>query len=1088
MSRMFKFCISLVILGAAAISTGSVMNADNSPKYDLTKNKVLYTVGYAHLDTQWRWDHQTTIDEFLKNTLDDNFKLFEKYPGYTFNFTGSNRYSMFKEYYPEKYKKLKEYIAKGRWFVSGSSVEEGDVLSVSPESVIRQILYGNEYFRREFGKESADYMLPDCFGFPACMPSVWAHCGLLGFSTQKLSWNSANGIPFDIGLWEGLDGKSVIATFNPGPYTGSIKKKADADEKWAARINANGQRYGFYADYHYYGVGDRGGALKEEDVNNYTSCLNDNNGLYKLYLTSSDQFYKDITAEQKEKLPRYKGDLLLTQHSAGSLTSQAYMKRWNRKNEQLADSAERAAVMADWLGASTYPQEKINAAWGRVLGCQFHDILPGTSIPRAYEYSWNDEIVAMNLFAAALKDSVGAVVGAMNTNVEGKAVVVYNPLAIAREDIVEAHLTYLGGTPENIEVIDPYNKPVVSQIISRTKDQINLLFLAKLPSVGYTVFDVRKAKHKHNFNTGLSISNDTIENEYYKVAINKNGDIQSIYEKKAKRQLLSTAARLAFLHESPMKYPAWNMDWDDRQKPPAGYVEGPAKIKIVENGPVRISLAVTRKSRDSVFTQYIRLGCGDAGKVVEVKNEVDWRSQQCCLKAVFPLSVSNSIATYNMGLGTIERTNNNEKKYEVPSHEWFDLTDSSSEYGVTILEDCKFGSDKPDDNTLRLTLLYTPKADKKYMDQETQDWGRHEFVYSIYGHKGNWAQANSEWQARRLNQPLKVFESPIHQGRLGKSCSFVSVNTEQIDIRAVKKAEKDNYIIVRVQELYGRPAKNVKLSMADGIESAYEVNGQEFKVAPASIKDSCLNFDIDAFGIRSFALKLKPILANLSKPVCETIAVTYNTDVISSEQNRSNGKMGNTARSFSAEMIPSVIESEGIVFKIGPTQDDQNNAVACDGQKIMLPKGNYNRVYLLAAADEDTTGIFRIGSQKKILAIQQWTGFVGQYDNRIWEKEFPKIDYDGKNSVRAIVTGYIKRDDIAWFCTHRHNVEGNEAYKFSYLFKYAIDIPSGVNSLELPKNSKIKIFAITAAYNKNDEIKAVYSLYDDFTNRKLMSK
>lgn len=1087
MNKLFIICLTGIVVLAAWAQAETIKNAGQA-KPDLTKENVLYVVGYAHLDTQWRWDYQTTINEFLKKTLDDNFYLFEKYPDYVFNFTGSNRYAMFKEYYPEKYQKLKEYIAKGRWFVSGSSVDEGDVLNVSPESVIRQVLYGNEFFRNEFGKESCDYMLPDCFGFPACMPSIWAHCGLLGFSSQKLTWNSANGVPFNIGVWEGPDGKSVIAALNPGSYVDSIKEKADADKKWAARINENGQKYGIFADYHYYGVGDTGGSVREQDISNYTACLKNNDGDYKLYLTSSDQFYKDVSAEQRQKLPRYKGDLLLIQHSAGSLTSEAYMKRWNRKNEQLADSAERAAVMAEWLGAAIYPQQKINNGWNRVLASQMHDILPGTCVPRAYEYAWNDEVVAMNLFAAAMRDSAGAAACALDTNVSGKAVVVYNPLSIARSDIVEAHLSYPNGAPEKIEIIGPDNKLAVSQIISRTNYQINLLFYADIPPAGYAVYDVRKTEINHKFDTGLVILNDAIENEHYKVTVNKNGDIESIYDKKTNRQLLAAPARLAFLHESPDKWPAWNMDWDDRQNDPIGYVDGPADIRIVEEGPVRASLAVTRKSRNSIFTQYIRLGCGDAGKVVEVKNNVEWQTQFCCLKAVFPLTVSNPLATYNMGLGTVQRSSNNEKKYEVPSHEWFDLTNSDGEYGVSILEDCKFGSDKPDDNTLRLTLLYTPEATgKKYRDQQTQDFGRHEFVYSIYGHKGDWAQAGSEWRGRRLNQPLVVFESPAHKGSLGKKYSFASLNTEQVDIRAVKKAEREHRVIIRVQELYGKPVKNVRLSMAEGIKSAYEVNGQEFRIADAAVKDSSLIFDMNSFDIRSFAVELKPSPVKLSKPDCKTIALKFNADIISTENNMSDGKMDNSGRTLPAEMIPGQIISEGILFKMGDMSDGKNNAVVCQGQHINLPKGDYSRIYLLAAADKDTTGTFRIGSVQKHLKIQQWTGFVGQYDNRIWNRPFEKIDHAGKADLIGIAAGYTKRDDIAWFCTHRHGIKGNEAYKFSYIFKYALDIPEGADSLILADNAKVKIFAITVAKTGNDRLEALYPLYDDFTDRKPMA-
>ena len=177
--------------------------------YDISKDRLLYTVGYAHLDTEWNWDYPTTINEYILNTMVENFRLFEKYPDYTFNFTGSRRYAMMKEYYPELYKRVGEYVKKGRWCVSGSSVDEGEVNISSSESLIRQILYGNDFFRKEFNKESVDYMLPDCFGFLCNLPTIFNHTGLLGFSTQKLTWGSANGLPFNVGVWNGPDGKGM---------------------------------------------------------------------------------------------------------------------------------------------------------------------------------------------------------------------------------------------------------------------------------------------------------------------------------------------------------------------------------------------------------------------------------------------------------------------------------------------------------------------------------------------------------------------------------------------------------------------------------------------------------------------------------------------------------------------------------------------------------------------------------------------------------------------------------------------------------------------------------------------------------------
>src|SRR5579872_5463529 len=162
-----------------------------APATDLKQQPTLYVVGYAHLDTQWRWEYPQTIQEYLTKTMRNNFALFEKYPHYIFNFTGANRYMFMKEYNPQDYAELKKYVAAGRWFPAGSSMEENDVNSPSAESIMRQVLYGNEYFRHDFGVASAEFMLPDCFGFPASLPSILAAAGVKGFSTQKLTWGSS---------------------------------------------------------------------------------------------------------------------------------------------------------------------------------------------------------------------------------------------------------------------------------------------------------------------------------------------------------------------------------------------------------------------------------------------------------------------------------------------------------------------------------------------------------------------------------------------------------------------------------------------------------------------------------------------------------------------------------------------------------------------------------------------------------------------------------------------------------------------------------------------------------------------------------
>ncbi|RJP37891.1 MAG: alpha-mannosidase [Phycisphaerales bacterium] len=1057
--------------------------SDAAPMFDLSKEKVLYCVGYAHLDTQWRWDFCTTIDRYIRNTLDDNFALFEKYPQYRFNFTGSVRYRMMKEYYPERYERLKKYIAAGKWYVSGSSVDEGDANVPSAEAIIRQVLYGNQFFRREFGKESVDFMLPDCFGFPASMPSIWAHCGLRGFSTQKLTWGSAVGIPFKIGVWEGLDGQSVIAALDPGSYARALEGRVDLNETWIERIETHGRKYGVFADYHYYGVGDQGGAPREEDVANYVASIDQPDGRIKVALVSSDQMYKDITPEQRARLPRYRGDLLLTEHSAGTLTSQAYMKRWNRKGQILADAAERAAVAADWLGAATYPFEKINRSWERVLANQMHDILPGTSIPRAYTYSWNDEILAMNGFAAVIRDSVGGIVRAMDTRVKGAPLVVYNSLSIDRQDIVEATLDFGRRPPAHVAVFDCYGRRMPSQLLERSDTSLRIAFLADVLPVSLTVFDVRDLDAAGDPSSTLKVSEKALENEYYRVTINDDGDVSSIFDKKAERELLAAPAGLVFTYEKPRAWPAWNMDWNDRRNPPIDRVKGPAKVRVVERGPARVVLEIQRTARNSIITQQIRLSAGSAGRRIEFKCDVDWQSTECALKASFPLAVSNPNATYNWGMGTIQRGDNEPTRYEVPSHEWFDLTDASGKYGVSVLEDCKFGSDKPADNELRLTLLYTPGVRRSYLDQHSQDWGRHDITYAVYGHTGDWRDGRSEWQARRLNQPLQVFTAEQHAGDLGPTFSWLRVSTEQVDVRALKRAEDGDRVMVRVQELWGREAKDVELALAAPIADAYEVDGQERRIGDAKTVQGKLAFDVQPYRPRSFCVKLAQAPVKLDPPQCRTVAVEYNADVVTSDTDQTGGRMDADGRTYPAEVLPATLVSDGIEFDLATTGDDRN-AIRCEGQRIPLPDGDCERLYLLAAAEDDVTARFTIGAAATDLSIQSWTGFIGQWDNRTWDTTFGEVDHICEGSVTGITPGYVKRDDVAWFATHRHAPDGNEAYRFSYLYKYGLDVPPGADTLTLPDDPRVVVFAVTLARGVNDGVRPATPLYDDFTGRR----
>jgi alpha-mannosidase len=1118
-----------ILAVAACLAVSGVAKAQSRSTPDLTRQPTLYVVGYAHLDTEWRWEYPQAIDEYLKDTLLRNFGLFEKYPHYVFNFSGSNRYRFFKEYYPAEFEKLKKYVAAGRWFPAGSSVEEGDVNAPNAEGIIRQVLYGNNWFRKELGKASAEYMLPDCFGFPASLPSILAHAGVKGFSTQKLTWGSSvaaggpdsvektpEGIPFNLGVWVGPDGRSVVAALNPGDYTGNVTtdlsqplppeaRAASLDEAaqklppgarqaldrwqrdrtfsrdqgdWAARVERNGKASGVPADYHYYGTGDIGGAPKEDSVKMLEGIVTRSGGMGEgpLHVISAaaDQLFLDLTPAETAGLPRYTGEMELTNHSAGSLTSQAYVKRWLRHQETLADAAEKASIAAEWLGGRKYPLERLDNAWTLAMGTHFHDIAAGTSTPRAYEFAWNDQVISLNQFAGVFSSATETVASALNTQTAGVPVVVFNALNVAREDVVEAQVDLPAGT-KAVRVVGPDGKDAPAQL-SRGK----VLFLAKAPSVGYAVYEVSPAPAAA-VSSALIVSEGALENQRYRVSLDGSGDISGIFDKYQQRELLSGPARLAITYDNPAQYPAWNMDWDQARAAPRTYVGGPANVRVVENGPARVAVEVTRETEGSRFVQTISLAAGDAGARIEIANAIDWNTREANLKATFPLTATNQLATYNLDIGTIQRPTSEARKFEFPSHQWVDLTDATGAFGVTILTDCKNGSDKPRDNLLRLTLLRTPGTRGGYHDQATQDVGHHEFVYGFAGHPGDWRSGRTDWQGYRLNQPLVAFETARHPGTLGKEFSLLRVSNPAIRVLAVKKAELTGETIVRLVETQGAPADNVHVSFAAGLTAAREVNGQEQPVGPATVAPlGALVTAFTAYQPRTFAVKLGAPRTPVAPVVSRPVPLNYDLAVATADGARSSPGFDAAGRALAAAMLPGEIDYGGVIFKLGPA--GAANAVVAKGQSIDLPEGAFNRVYVLAAsADGDRKATFRVGASAVELNVEDWGGFIGQWDNRVWkaaERPGQRPPKDPYGEMVKVVPGFIKRADVAWYCSHRHTASGaNETYAYSYLFAYPIDLPAGAKTLTLPDDGKIRVMAVSVA-REAPGVRLTAPLYD----------
>jgi alpha-mannosidase len=1105
----------------------------------------LYLVATAHLDSQWNWTVQDSIRDYIPKTFHTNFDLFEKYPDYVFTWEGAIHYMWFKEYHPEEWPRVQQYVAAGRWRLAGSWIDAVDANMPSPESLFRQALYAQRFFREEFGKVSRDVYLPDCFGFPFSLPSIAAHSGLVSFSTQKLTWGRP--IPFPIGRWKGVDGSEIVAELNPGSYTTQIREDISTTSTNGGRAGSPpwlndptpvGDRA---LEFKYFGTGDTGGAPTEASVQFVQKALTTRIPGLEVKNTTPDALALELTPAERAALPVYDDELILKTHGTGCYTSQAAMKRFNRTNELLADAAEKAGVAAAVLAGVPYPGDRLREAWTRFIWHQFHDDLTGTCVPQAYQFSWNDELASMNQFAGVLTSSTTAVSALLDTRGAGVPLVVYNPVSMARRDAVEA-LVRLAAPATSVKVVDAATgQTVPSQVLGTSAAGTRILFLADAPSIGYHVYHVSPTTAPAPATT-VSVTPTTLENNRLTVRIDQHGDIASIYDRDAKHELLEAPIMLEMRDNPSPSWPAWEVLYGTVQAPAREFVSNPT-VRVVERGPVRVALEIVRKAAGSTFVQRVSLVAG--GDRVDVANDVDWRSTDTLLKASFPFAASNPKATYDIGLGTIDRTNNDPDKYEVPGQKWANIDDAGGTFGVGIINDSKYGWDKPDDHTLRLSLIHTPRPNTSYTYQSSNDLGGHRFAFAIAGHAGDWRQGRLPARAAELNQPLVAFQTVAHAGALGPSFSMASIAlgssatltdaTGQVAIVAMKKAEDSDEIVLRFQERYGRPATNVTVRMGVPILGAREMNAAEEEVGPFALPagrggrggaagpppaPTSFQISLKPYQPMTIALTLQPAWdaaaayqtrqaaaaaaaataggrggrgggrggtppPDVAPPVARAMAqvdLPFNLDGMSTNTARGDGDFDGKKHTIATELLPSTLTLDGVAYRFGSGAAGAKNVLVPSGQTLALPSGRYNRVYILATAvGGDVVTSLGVGGTPRAWTVREWQGPVGQWWSRLTDVapslQEPFAVANGNNGLvvswdprTGVVDGmdkihpaFVKRDEIAWVGSHRHDPDGDEPYVASYVFAYSLDLPSGAKSVQLPNNPRVRILAVTVA-------------------------
>ncbi|MDB5080330.1 MAG: hypothetical protein JWP00_2254 [Chloroflexi bacterium] len=810
------------------------------------------STGHAHIDVAWLWQLKHTRLK-AANTFSTALYHMDRYPHFIFTQSQPQLYQYVKEDQPALYERIKQKVASGQWEPEGAMWVEADTNLTGGESLVRQFLFGQRFFREEFGRTSKVLWLPDVFGYSAALPQLIKGAGADYFITTKISWNETNRVPMDTFWWEGLDGSRVLAHFITAQnddhsqtyytYNGEMRPEVLA-LSWKNYRHKEINRELLLA----YGYGDGGGGPTRPMVEAAGLLQHSLSPELPTAATGKIADFMDKLAGragQDPRLPEWVGELYLEFHR-GTYTSQARVKRANRLAERDLHNAEFLASSALAMTGKAYPQQDLSEAWKIVLTHQFHDILPGSSIGEVYSDAVENYAQVSGITGRLIAEAGQSLVE--NLAAPDGALVVFNPVSWDRSEPVE---------------IDQSQAEKLGLPYQNLADGQALVQAGTVPSFGYRSF-APPANPTTGQANGLSVSSDWLENKYYRLELDSQGQITRLLDKAgyggAGREVLQPGQPgnvLQFFEDKPVEYDAWNIDAYYEQK---SYRPDQAPtITVVEQGPLRggLKLEWLYQGRTRI-TQHLYIYA--ESRRIDFVTEVDWQERQTLLKVAFPVEVRNGRATAEIQFGNLERSTHrntgwDKARFETCAHKWVDL--SEGDYGVALLNDCKYGYDIHD-STMRLTLLRGPIS-----PDPLGDLGLHRFTYSLLPHAGGWFEGGVHRAAYELNNPLlPVFKAGTATAGQNKApgepeFSLVQVEPSNVVVETVKRAEDSNGLVVRLYECANRRgpfslrfpwpiASASEVNLLEEEKAAVQVsgNGQTIKgfLKPFEIKTFLVNF------------------------------------------------------------------------------------------------------------------------------------------------------------------------------------------------------------------------------------------------------
>lgn len=801
----------------------------------------LVLVGHSHIDTAWLWPLRETQRKCAR-TFSTVLKYMEEYPEFRFSQSQAQLYEFVKRFYPEIYEGIKRRVKEGRWEPVGATWVEHDSNMPSGESLVRQLLYGNRFFRKEFGIHTRVCWQPDAFGYSWSLPQLLKKAGVDYFVTTKIDWSQYNKFPYSLFWWQGIDGSRVIALMPPLNYNGNVRP-ADCLEQWRRFKQKDIYDEVIFS----FGHGDGGGGPTKEMIENGMRLKN-MAGIPRCRFGKIHEYFDRLERElDKSKLPVWNGELYLELHRACQ-TTQARTKRNNRKSELLYRDAELISSWAS-LHGGTYRQEELYEGWKIILRNQFHDILPGSSIGEVYEDAEKDYAKAFKIGREALSESLKTLCSKIDTSGEGEAIVLFNTLSWERSDVATLKVEM---EEDEFVILDPSGKPVPHQVISREGRSKEILFQVKdLPPLGYAVYRLVRGR-RAELKSELRAERDLLENRFFRVRLNDKGQIVSLYDKLNDREVIAPGGRgnvLELFDDRPHAHDAWDIDFnyeDIRWE-----VDGVESIEVAERGPVRAAVKVKLRTERSTIHQLIAVY--DSIPRIDFITRVDWHEKRTLMKVAFEVDVLSPKATYEIQFGAIERpthqnTSWDRAKFEVPAHRWVDLSETG--YGVSLMNDCKYGHSVIG-NVMRLSLLRSPISPDPNADQ-----GEHLFIYSLYPHRGDWREAETVRRAYELNAPLIAVLEPAHPGELPSSGWFARTDAPTVVIETVKKAEDSDDLIMRLYESQGWRGK-VRIRFGEIPKEVFECNLMEEDDERLEMRDGELEIFVKPFEVKTLKLRYR---------------------------------------------------------------------------------------------------------------------------------------------------------------------------------------------------------------------------------------